>query len=61
MKLNFYNHYGNGDVFESREFVLGGCVWPAEPGRVCPPRFGIFADLPQIKLGAARRCPCARS
>lgn len=50
MKLTFYNHYGNGDLFESREFVLdwmrlAGVTEAGYAHRDLP---GIFADLPQI-------------
>lgn len=51
MKLTFYNHYGNGDLFESREFVLdwmrlAGVTEAGYAHRDLP---GIFADLPQIQ------------
>jgi hypothetical protein len=51
MNLVFYNHYGNGDLFESREFVLdwmrlSGVKTAKYAHRRLP---GIFADLPQIE------------
>lgn len=50
MKLVFYNHYGNGDLFESREFVrdwmrLAGVKRAEYAHRRLP---GFFADLPEI-------------
>jgi hypothetical protein len=50
MKLAFYNHYGNGDLFESREFVLdwmrlAGVTRADYAHRTLP---GLFADLPQL-------------
>lgn len=51
MKLTFYNHYGNGDLFESREFVLdwmrlAGVTTADYAHRNLP---GFFADLPQLR------------
>lgn len=51
MKLIFYNHYGNGDLFESREFVLdwmrlAGVTEACYAHRRLP---GFFDDLPQLK------------
>jgi hypothetical protein len=51
MRLTFYNHYGVGDLVESREFVLDWMrlagVTEAEYAHRSLPRF--FEDLPQIR------------
>lgn len=51
MKLVFYNHYGIGDLFESREFVrdwmrLCGVTRADYAHREFP---GLFEDLPQLR------------
>lgn len=49
MKLTFYNHYGVGDLFESREFVLDWMRLCGVTEATYACRFpAVFEDLPQL-------------
>lgn len=49
MKLTFYNHYGVGDLFESREFVLDWMRLSGVHEATYACRFpAVFEDLPQL-------------
>jgi hypothetical protein len=56
LKLTFYNHYGYGDLFESREFVrdwmrLAGAETADYAHRECP---NFFEDMPGLRSIAMR-------